>query len=309
MPIPKPVEKESQKDFISRCMGDKTMNKEYPEEKQRAGVCYSSWRAPKKKKEGQLLPGLMIGIKRTEEQEENISKKSWGKIKKSKLPAGCFLWVDNTKKKETWHLPYREGAGGVDPDTGMYRKAGKININAVRAVLQAIGGARTGKAMSVPASVKKKAENLAKRLGIGKFGKKEEAILFFHNFKELKRLRGVKPKQKEVKLMSKKIKPMNRAGGVLIAEAFLSLQQALRKAVQEQGNDMYVADFSPTEVVYSKYDNGQEIYYKREYEIENGEVVLKGTAVMVDRKVTYEGERFGASELVELAILERSIND
>jgi hypothetical protein len=39
---------EKQPDFISRCMGDATMNKEFPDQKQRAAVCYSYWRKSKK---------------------------------------------------------------------------------------------------------------------------------------------------------------------------------------------------------------------------------------------------------------------
>lgn len=44
MPIPKPSKGEKEKDFISRCMGSEVMVKEYPENDQRAAVCYSSWR-------------------------------------------------------------------------------------------------------------------------------------------------------------------------------------------------------------------------------------------------------------------------
>jgi hypothetical protein len=43
MPIPKPKPDESEKDFISRCMGDKVMLDEY-ESSQRAAICYSAWR-------------------------------------------------------------------------------------------------------------------------------------------------------------------------------------------------------------------------------------------------------------------------
>jgi len=39
----KPGESENQDEFISRCMGDKTMNSEYPEQNQRAAVCYAYW--------------------------------------------------------------------------------------------------------------------------------------------------------------------------------------------------------------------------------------------------------------------------
>ena len=44
MPIPKPERGEQQEDFVARCMGSDTMGEDYPDEKQRAAVCYSSWR-------------------------------------------------------------------------------------------------------------------------------------------------------------------------------------------------------------------------------------------------------------------------
>lgn len=44
MPIPKPNPGEKESAYISRCMSDETMNKEYPDREQRAGVCYSIWR-------------------------------------------------------------------------------------------------------------------------------------------------------------------------------------------------------------------------------------------------------------------------
>lgn len=47
MPIPKPNQGEVEQDFISRCMGSDVMNKEYPDQKQRAGVCYSQWKNSK----------------------------------------------------------------------------------------------------------------------------------------------------------------------------------------------------------------------------------------------------------------------
>lgn len=42
MPIPKRGEKESRKEFLSRCMGDSVMNNEYPDRGQRAAVCMSN---------------------------------------------------------------------------------------------------------------------------------------------------------------------------------------------------------------------------------------------------------------------------
>jgi len=41
MPLPTPRTNEKRNDFISRCMDNETMKKEFPKEKQRAAVCYS----------------------------------------------------------------------------------------------------------------------------------------------------------------------------------------------------------------------------------------------------------------------------
>jgi len=43
MPIPKPNENEGQDEFMSRCMSDKIMLSEFPEQEQRAAVCYRQW--------------------------------------------------------------------------------------------------------------------------------------------------------------------------------------------------------------------------------------------------------------------------
>ena len=49
MPLPKPEKKEPQQKFIARCTGDEIMLGEYPDEKQRAAVCYSQWEAAEEK--------------------------------------------------------------------------------------------------------------------------------------------------------------------------------------------------------------------------------------------------------------------
>lgn len=49
MPIPSPKNSEKQSEFVSRCMGDETMSKEFPNQKQRAAVCYSQWGEKKAK--------------------------------------------------------------------------------------------------------------------------------------------------------------------------------------------------------------------------------------------------------------------
>jgi hypothetical protein len=47
MPLPKPKSGETQKDFMTRCMSDSTMNTEYPRKDQRLAVCYTQWRDKK----------------------------------------------------------------------------------------------------------------------------------------------------------------------------------------------------------------------------------------------------------------------
>lgn len=44
MPIPNPKKAEPQKKFMSRCMSNGTMKKEYPDNKQRVAICFGSWR-------------------------------------------------------------------------------------------------------------------------------------------------------------------------------------------------------------------------------------------------------------------------
>ena len=43
MPLPKPKEGEDKDKFINRCMVDKTMLSEFPDEKQRYAVCFAQW--------------------------------------------------------------------------------------------------------------------------------------------------------------------------------------------------------------------------------------------------------------------------
>jgi hypothetical protein len=49
MPIPSPSQGEDRKAFVSRCMESEVMNREFPENDQRAAVCYSQWRKSKGK--------------------------------------------------------------------------------------------------------------------------------------------------------------------------------------------------------------------------------------------------------------------
>lgn len=44
MPLPKPGDQEDRADFMDRCMGDETMNSDFPDNSQRAAVCNQQWR-------------------------------------------------------------------------------------------------------------------------------------------------------------------------------------------------------------------------------------------------------------------------
>jgi hypothetical protein len=43
MPLPKPSEKEKEQKFVSRCVSDEMMMKDYKDQKQRLAVCYSQY--------------------------------------------------------------------------------------------------------------------------------------------------------------------------------------------------------------------------------------------------------------------------
>jgi hypothetical protein len=51
MPLPVPQKGQSRDEFVSQCMSNETMKKEFPKASQRVAVCLSQW-ARKKPKEG-----------------------------------------------------------------------------------------------------------------------------------------------------------------------------------------------------------------------------------------------------------------
>ena len=101
--------------------------------------------------------------------ERDASNKSWTLVDTTKLPSQCYLWIEDRDKKSTWHLPYREGAAGIDPETKMYRKAGPVNLDALRAIDEAIGGAKTETAISIPKEIRNKITKLLKEFNIGEY--------------------------------------------------------------------------------------------------------------------------------------------
>lgn len=102
-------------------------------------------------------------------KEQDASTRAWRLVDKTALPRQCFLWTEDPDRKSTWHLPYREGAGGIDPKTGMYEKAGPVNLGALRAIASAIAGGGTDAAMNVPSQIRSKINKLLKRYKIGRF--------------------------------------------------------------------------------------------------------------------------------------------
>jgi len=286
MPIPKPNSEEEKKDFISRCMGNETMKSEYKDNKQRLAVCYSQWKKRNEEVRMDLrrkLERRILGKKDTKIKikEQEASTKSWASVNKSKLPASCFLWVKDPNKKSTWKLPYREGAGSIDSKTGMYKEAGPVNVNAIRAIMSALAGARTGDKMSVPAEIKKKAEALAKKYKIGKY---KENMFSMRN--------------------------------MIVAEVFMSLRDAIHKAVVDRfGSHSYVADYSNKEVIigYTATSPDGEVpvttddkFDKISYKVKNGEIEFTGTPKEVKRVTRYES-RLSAEDLQELVGFEYEV--
>lgn len=99
--------------------------------------------------------------------ESETSSKEQTKINRAKLPADCFLWVEDEKKRSTWMLPYREGAGEIDPRTGMYESAGPVNLKALCAINAVLSEKQGGKPVSIPQRIKSKIKRLLKQYSIG----------------------------------------------------------------------------------------------------------------------------------------------
>lgn len=48
MPVPKPTEKETESEFMERCMGDETMQQDYRSQAQRVAICLTQWKRREK---------------------------------------------------------------------------------------------------------------------------------------------------------------------------------------------------------------------------------------------------------------------
>ena len=101
--------------------------------------------------------------------EQDASNNNWALVNKLQLPPQSFLWIEDKEDRRKWHLPYREGSGGIDPNTKMYRKAGAVNLNALRAIDQAMGGSKARMPSIIPKEIKSKIIKLLKEFNIGKY--------------------------------------------------------------------------------------------------------------------------------------------
>ena len=96
MPLPSPRKDQKQSEFISSCMSNEVMKKEYPDQKQRAAVCYSQWR--RKNKSDDLLD-IIKGI-----QDDIIEIKTIIENKVVTPPLKNIRDVDMPKdKKKPWY--------------------------------------------------------------------------------------------------------------------------------------------------------------------------------------------------------------
>lgn len=123
MPIPKPTKGEKQAKFISRCMGNETMNKEYPDKKERAGICYSQWKKPKTEAVIKMLKRVFAKIEKQKNQKpmektyyfNGIAiSESFFSLRKEldaaiRLKAGKKAWVVDFSNKQVIYQVYLDG--------------------------------------------------------------------------------------------------------------------------------------------------------------------------------------------------------
>jgi hypothetical protein len=93
MPLILPKKSEKQGDFVSRCMGDETMNKDFPDQKQRAAVCYSQFKKAKASAMATVGEGKDEILIECPDCIEAAQKTYSGK-KRSELKDSDFLYPD-----------------------------------------------------------------------------------------------------------------------------------------------------------------------------------------------------------------------
>lgn len=119
MPLPKPNHKtQNQKTWLSVCMGNKVMNKEFPDQSQRAGICYNLW----KKKESKATFAVQIDSDQylyytitPEDEESNPLNDSNDDSSQDKPATEPENPENDTKADESKKLPSLSGPG-INPN-------------------------------------------------------------------------------------------------------------------------------------------------------------------------------------------------
>ena len=141
MPIPKPRKGESDKDFLSRCMADDVMVKEYPDRKQRYAICHSQL---KKREKGETFMAF------THNSKTASSEPGWGTVDKTALPRIAHADMGEEGKKSTWKYPHHWVKGGTKKDEDGIWTDGTLYLHhgGLKAAWAAANGARSGKKAS-----------------------------------------------------------------------------------------------------------------------------------------------------------------
>jgi len=127
MPLITPKKSEKQGDFVSRCMGDETMNKDFPNQKQRAAVCYSQWGDKKAKASVVLGEGkneMLFEFKKNkalaeslEEYKNDFYEMSVGSLNSIKKHADNILQsLENPMVKENLTESWLQGKIAITED-------------------------------------------------------------------------------------------------------------------------------------------------------------------------------------------------
>ena len=102
--------------------------------------------------------------------------------------------------------------------------------------------------------------------------------------------------------------------GIVVKEAFISLDQAIRDAVTlYMGPSSYVYDFSNNEVIFRQRDETAEVggesrLYKVKYKTSKGKIVFVGSSTEVTKTTSYKNEGLYISDLIDLMEMEIQVN-
>jgi len=105
MPIPKPKQNENKNDFISRCMANNTMVKEYSEEKQRFAICNNQFKG-ENMKIGEIIDFNKLNLDKKSQNDDVINDKK----------ENMKLEIKNMKGVEIFQIGNWKGFDFTDSD-------------------------------------------------------------------------------------------------------------------------------------------------------------------------------------------------